>query len=1257
MKRLEIEALLLLIFFIGGFAHVFAVSCLQMTLAQRLHLRLFLEGVEVPVISASVQSQPNAAAACTLQIPANDFAMQLKPRTLVHLFFYDLYNGTPPSDRAYVHEDAVRIQDRERDPDLRGYLPPERLDSTPAQDDVDAINRNYRLLFGGEVVGINLEKTPMNRSITLQCLDWSMYWDYAFQYQVSGFSLGGGGMQAAFSGSSTTLFNSFLEGNADIIAGLMKTAPRSYPKLKGTLLGALVHIIEAMGGIYYGKNQIKGVNDFFSLAELRLKLTCMVGANQEEQNSESRLMAANGFGSIFTRTLAGLGKQVSIRAILGALQRYIFHEIVPITSPHFIEGARDPNLAQYAETSIVNEPAYAKIIQVATRVKQQALQIKINQGRSTDAVTARNLSAGLSTTLNQLISLCGRTSGVARTIATNHRHGVVTGGTELAIETLFSVAVTSLQWIETNTRRGQRTDVRSNAYFLANTPSGQQVDAAAFRVQHLMQQIIDSKIRTQIMSGSQMPDPPPRLLTQIYRPDAWMVAPPRCNVIFPELYGSFSYGRSFMDEVTRLMLRTSEVFYGSDILFDGFFMSPSRELGVRTQRPIAAGKAGHIDQDISDAPAWFIKDMMDHELYTGIIPKFERMSDLNLHALRGGAGAHALDVDDGAGGTVKVGYAQLAANNIFFQYRFKTRQLNLQGKFNPYLALGFPALIIDKYKVDDLSDDAAAMRAVTTSSIVDRMREGEGVGIQTGLSPSDSLRQLKLETARINALTDELSQPQPNTHYLGSPAALSHSVSAEGGGSTSMQMTYARTTDERSEFLGDDRRMPKRYGRVRNAEVWTAVAMVEPPVIGPSSRGPKGGEIIGWTKITQEFARAHAGPNTRGRRATTQAINAALLPQARASQRASHAARYTSETRLPLFLPGASRSRRRGTRVRIGVEMPVASVPEYAASVGSVGATQAGYSSISPSQDDVSILDAQLADALGEMGPQVRTMMITFDAYKIKERLGIYKKTGINIPVEDLVFPPWYGESYRSKNIGTIYSYFFGTGSIVDPLTVFNRPKDGQSVITDGQDLSGASEVDENPPNLETDQKHLTTDEAYMNLPETAPSPVVDEPPAVITGEPGAIGLGAIELGTSIEDAVGELVKIYSLVRQNKFDVDDFLRSYTWRPIASMVDMFGTASLEIDDDGEVVRGIEGFHSRAYGDFDDLRQLTRTVGADRVRTVLGLVTTDADEAAEGAAATRAESDTAKARRLDTRKEKRLAVFRYVQGLLSSRGILG
>ena len=220
---------------------------------QHLSLRLFLEGVEVPVISSSIQCQKNAPAACSIQIPANDYAMDLHPRTLVHLFFKDLYNGAPSEELVSVGGPGVRVQDREQgvDPELEGLFPAERFSTTPDQDLTDLENENYRLLFGGEVLGIGFSKNPSSRSIILQCLDWSSYWDIAYQYQVSGMSLGGGGgMRAAFTGASTSLLNSFLDDSGDIISRLMSTAPRSYPRMRNTLLGGIMHIIEAIGGLY-----------------------------------------------------------------------------------------------------------------------------------------------------------------------------------------------------------------------------------------------------------------------------------------------------------------------------------------------------------------------------------------------------------------------------------------------------------------------------------------------------------------------------------------------------------------------------------------------------------------------------------------------------------------------------------------------------------------------------------------------------------------------------------------------------------------------------------------------------------------------------------------------------------------------------------------------------------------------------------------------------------------------------------------------
>lgn len=1187
-----------------------------MTVAQRLHLRLFLEGVEVPVISAVVQSQPNAAAAASIQIPHNDFALQLKPRTLVHLYFYDFYRGAPASDRAWVSGEGVGVDSRDRDPDLEGIIPPERLEATDAQEATDLENQNYRLLFGGELVGLTVDKTPMARSITLNCLDWSLYWDYAFQYQIQGFEMGGGGgIRAAFTGSSTTLFNSFLEGSGDIIIGLMETAPRNFPRLQGTLLGAIVHIIEAMGGVNFGARAIRGANDFFSIAELRLKLTQMVGANPFEQTNERRLMQANGFGSLFRRALSGLGRQVSIRDVLNALQRYIFHEVVPITSPHYIPALVDPNLPQFETTAISANHSYDPIVRAATQMKQRAIDLRSRQESSGDPDTARRLSAqhgGLSVELDRLVALCGRTARLARRLAVSEGTRFVDN---LEIHQIFAVNAVRFQRIKEQTRRGQRSDVRSNTFFPPETPEGQQVTSLCDQIEADMNVVLQAQIRRRVTTFNRQPDPPARLLSQIYRPDVWMVAPPRCNVVFPELYSSFTYGRSYMDEVTRLMLRTHSAFFGSDFLFDGYYMAPSRVLGSRSGSSVGRGRVGVEPPDLADAPAWFIRDMMDHELYTGIIPKFERMSDLNLHALRGGS----VEIDG-----VRVGYAQLAANHIFFQYRFRSRQLNMQGKFNPFFVLGFPALIIDKYRASEINDAQAEINLNIANRIASRAAEGEGVAIDSNLPADEQARQREMQEFRLDELVDSLTADEPNTHYLGTPANMTHSVSAQTGGSTQVQMAYARSTDERTEFLGDDRVAPARYRRTRNIEVRTSVGALEAPTVGIV--GPRGGEITEVTDITDQFERDHPARPVRGRRSTS----------------ATGSTRYTSSSTLPLFIPGGARTGRvRGTQVVIGRAVPASSVPEVAALVGSVGETQSGFVSSSGTgnaEDDVALTEVS----------------VTFRAYRIKEQLGVYRRTTVDLPAEDLCFPPWYGEHYRSQNIGSLYSYFFGTGSIVDPTTILD-PR-GRRTTSDGGDPSGAAAapIDSTSDSDATDP--ITLPEDPTAIP-TDPLPVPTGPAGTDSEVASPTTLGEVDTRGTIEEAVATLVDVYSQIRRNRFDVDDFLKSYTWRPIASIVDIFGTANLEIDDDGEVTRGVEGFHSRAFGDFDDLRQLTRTVEGERVATILGLTTTDEDEATTDDASDRAFRDTQRSQRLDTRKEKRLAVFKYIQALLSSRGILG
>lgn len=1293
---------------------------------QYLHLRLFLEGVEVPVISAQIQSQKNSPAAASIQIVANDYALDLRPRTLVHLFAFDIYNGVPPEDTVRVGAPGTRVSSRDDgvDPEIAGLFPPDRFASTVEQDRTDLVNENYKLIFGGELIGFSFQKSPLSRSIVLQCLDWSSYWDIGYQYQVAGFSLGGGGRRAAFTGASTTVFNDFLEGSGDIVARLIQRPPRSYPSLAGTLLGGITHIIEAIGGVYFGQRAVRGTNDFFSLAEIRLHITQMLGANPYSNRDENRLLAARGFGSLFRRSLAGLGRLVSIRAILLALQRYIFHEIIPITSPRYIPPIYDPNLPRYEEVGLDADPQTRRLAQAAQRIKNQAQELLDRQNRVIDgssstspatsaagalgalgASVSRTTAAlntriqesdargGLYRELDGLIRVCRAAATRARLISIDlgETSGSLPdqplniGGCSRLFSNAGSWFSEVIAVLESRTT-GERPEVRTpeetaarasaprrrSIYFRpATSRSGQVVIQRLQLVIDNMQSIMDLRFRRRIQRTTQQPDPPPRLLTQIYRPDVWMTAPPRCNVIFPELYSQFAFARNYQQETTRLLLRTHSAFYGSDILFDGFYMAPANILGVRRGRPITRGQPASIEN--VEFPLHIRRDLLDHELYTGIIPAFERMSDLNLHALRNGY----FEINN-----TRIGYAQLACNHIFFQKRYQSRQLQMSGRFNPYLVLGFPMLIIDRYlPVDDLRNpEYNATFAARLRSIL-----AEGDGIQTGPTTDEQRAIVEANYARINEIVADVLTARPNTHYLGTPEMISHSLDASSGGTTQVQMSYARTTDERTEYLGDNVGTTGR--RTRNQRLVSTVAAWEEPVVGAT--GFRGGKIVEVRDVTDEFLRRERRQRSRAAPADGVPANAvsqdpsgnyldasgtviAPPPRVRRTTRtATGATRYSSTRTAPLYVANAPFTfySRRGTRVVVGVEQPAQSYgPEVVSLVGSGGS----FDSSTISRTRWSGVNG--AGSAGAGDSTLTEILVTFRAYRIVETVGVYSRTEVTLPAEFMVYPPWYGNHWRPNQIGGLYAYFFGTGAITDPLVVRSGSADSSRANP------GAPLPDSDP---DTDSRVARTlsveftrrigDPDSVITPgapasESRPDPGATDVAGTSDGEVvGPAGndstpeeefvdsiIGQIPVRSPIGLAAEEVVRIYSQVKLNRYDVHSFIRAYSWRPIASMVDLFGTANLEINDQGEVVRGVEGFHSRAFGDFDDLRQIIGPGDGSRPRTILGLAVDNPDETSDDA---RAAAAAPIAARMDTRKEKRTAVLRYLFSLMSSCGVLG
>jgi hypothetical protein len=115
---------------------------------RKVNLALYLEGIRVPVVGATVTFGVNQPASANIIIPPISSSVRLKARTVAHLFFDD------------STEDAnVQPEDR------------------------------FKLLFEGELLAWSYQKETTRRNIVLKCSDFSnwMYWIKPWQFMSKNF--------------------------------------------------------------------------------------------------------------------------------------------------------------------------------------------------------------------------------------------------------------------------------------------------------------------------------------------------------------------------------------------------------------------------------------------------------------------------------------------------------------------------------------------------------------------------------------------------------------------------------------------------------------------------------------------------------------------------------------------------------------------------------------------------------------------------------------------------------------------------------------------------------------------------------------------------------------------------------------------------------------------------------------------------------------------------------------------------------------
>jgi hypothetical protein len=206
---------------------------------------------------------------------------------------------------------------------------------------------------------------------------------------------------------------------------------------------------------------------------------------------------------------------------------------------------------------------------------------------------------------------------------------------------------------------------------------------------------------------------------------------------------------------------------------------------------------------------------------------------------------------------------------------------------------------------------------------------------------------------------------------------------------------------------------------------------------------------------------------------------------------------------------------------------------------------------------------------------------------------------------------------WKNDRIGAIYQQFFGVGALTDGLTVYTGAAGSESPAGDSDLETPIRQADAEGINF------LDSTDWQLNDGGT-----VQEP----------------EMALNVERAVDLLIRTYSELKHEGLDVQEFIRGYTWRPIADLIQMLGSRDLTINPEtGVAETGEMGFHSLAFGHGPTGQNVRNLLRSEDSQTILGI---------------NAQRDRSNVlSRLDKRADKADRVLAYVQDLWDDRGQLG
>jgi hypothetical protein len=628
-----------------------------------------------------------------------------------------------------------------------------------------------------------------------------------------------------------------------------------------------------------------------------------------------------------------------------------------------------------------------------------------------------------------------------------------------------------------------------------------------------------------------------------------------------------------------------------------------------------------------------IRALLPWEIYSGILPKFESIHEMNYVA---GQGERRRGIKGNIIGAA-TNYAQRTANFNYVKYRFASRTCEVSAKFNPFMVCGFPAVLIDRPFIVE-PDQAAQVR--------------QQIEAQNPNQKFDDMSEF-VRTAAV-----ALKAP---TQYLGMVAALSHSVQQDGA-STSVVLTHARThriTDD--DFLNIfseeiSKEVQKsivstplsadeliRKGDYRNLKF---VIDATPQDLDKQAQADDDASAeavtdVGDANDTVEIAdRPTAIPDLDSVASLSQ-FGTLLAPTAAerpVKLQVASSREAGTETTIPIR-GRVKKDRLQGTRqtilvpdpggkLRVGAKGPKGGkiVQVQCVTDAAIGIVPHDVSKKLNTSRPIT-LTSDLVDEF-ERDPETGKLKLKTNAVStsnvtylwkqiiIHEEISTTKKVEKLLPVEEGIRPPWFSPLYSNWFIGDeIYTPFFGCGSVVDQALFVSD----QGVATFGTGRAQQQDILDKLKVAGNDRKQV-----LQILQDAKAKKITDVP--------------------DIESSVDALAYIYGEVRRLNLDVHRFVHDYTRRPIATMEEILGSEDLEYRVDGDkltLVTGTPGFHSTAIAD----------VGGN----LRGLV--DNPDLALSRLKNGAGKKSPLSRDLDPRPGRRGKVVEYLQDINAASGSLG